>query len=212
MDKDTKYYKQLVQHARKKHSALLGNPLFQKRVMEFRQKWDIAETGLKTDEDIAKWDKRFDDNPVIAVHTDIKKIMLKHKLPPRMELVVYRYCVFNDERLPLSMLGKVHIETEDKEGENFELKLVCDPDTTKRDILAILPFLKEKQEGLVSWKQKKNQPYRYLDRYKYAYDLRQQGEAREDIAKMIRKRFRCKNVFADTVSNYIRAYKKLINM
>ncbi len=212
MDKETGYYKKLVRQAREKHTALLDNPEFQKRVSKFRHKWSIHDSGLKTDQEMKDWLSRFEENPIITVHTDLKKIMHKHALSPNMELVVYRYCVYNDRRLPISMLPKIHIETADKENGNFELRLIIGPDTTERDMLAIWPFVKEKQKELASWKKVKSQPYLYLERDKYAYNLSRKGVPHKKIAEMIMKEFSLHEITYSNVANYIRRYKKHINM
>jgi hypothetical protein len=135
MGKKLTYYQKRLRKVRQEHMALLANPNFQKAISGLRKKWAIPERGLKTDKDIEKWHNSFKhQQDKYVFYLGIQEMMKTLRIAPKKEMAVRQYCLYNDDRVPFSLLGAVTIETEDKEGENFTLKLVIGPDTILEDV------------------------------------------------------------------------------
>ncbi len=207
-DEDQVYYLKKARQAHERYKVLLGNPKFQEDVLRFRVKWSMSENGIKTDEEAEKWHARHKKQQN-EYRTDIRTMMRKHKIAPRQELTIYRYCLYNDSHTPLSMLGTVPIQTADKEGENYTLKLVISPDTTLEDVKQVWSFVKEEQKKLLTWKREKAQPWKNFERDKRAFELQRDNKTLRQIAKIINQEYDTDFGYSD-ISSIIQRYKKRV--
>lgn len=211
MDNDNAYYKKKVSRARQNYKALLAKPDFQKDVSAFRKKWDIPSNGLKSDDAYKQWKRSMPNKKEAEYYTDVHEIMRTHKIDPRHELTIRRYCLYNDPRPTLSMLNVVTIEKGDPDKDNYFLKLLIGPDTRLDDVKKIWSFVEKEQKKLVSWKQKKFQPWRNFERDKYISELREQGKKLKEVAEEANKKYK-PHVQYFEISKIIKRYKKKLGI
>lgn len=211
MDKDFEYYRKKVRRARQNYKALLAKPDFQKDVLAFRKKWRVPENGLNSDDAYKKWKRSVSKKKEAEYCTDVHEIMRTHKINPHHELTIRRYCLYNDPRPTFSMLNVVTIETGKSDNDNYFLKLLIGPDTRLDDVKKVWSFVEEEQEKLVSWKQKKFQPWRNFERDKYIYKLRERGKKLKEVAEEANKKYK-PHVQYFEISKIIERYKKKLGI
>ncbi len=142
--------------------------------------------------------------PINAFNQDYYNIIIKYNLPPKWKEGIKTYILSGEERM---FIGPVIHKQFDKDTQQDLLFIQIDDDTTKEDIVNMWHLVKIHQKGLVYRKQDKYQPIPNYERYKRAYDLKQEGKKAKEIADIMGTFD--KPLSENDIYEYIRQYKQI---